>query len=185
MRWVPFAIAAVLAAVLDTSNLMDLFTLRGLGSLTPSLTAIVAVFVALFAPKTIALWAAWCLGLLADLCPPNETVVIGPYTLGYVFGAYAVVQVRTLVFRRRVLTVAVLTVVCLVAVGVVSVGLGTLRSWYPGAPAPWADFRPLPELGRSLGIAVYSGLFALPVGWLLMRTQPLWGFQHAGDRRRF
>lgn len=184
MRWLPFAFAAVLAAALDSSDLMGLFTLRGLGSLTPSLSAVLAVFVALFAPRTVALWAAWCLGLLADICPPHEAVTIGPFALGYVFGAYAVIQVRTLVFRRRILTMAVLTVISLVAVGVVSVGIGTLRSWYPGAPAAWADYRPLSELGRSVGIAIYSGLFAVPAGWLLMRTQPLWGFQHATDRRR-
>ena len=40
----------------------------------------------------------------------------------------------------------------------------------------------LKALLRGVGVAVYSLLLAIPVGWLLVRTIPWWGFQATAHR---
>lgn len=186
MRWTVFFVFAVGAVVLETSDLtFRVLMLDRLGDLYPSFTGILVVFVALFAPRTPALWAAWLAGVLLDLAVARgEIILVGPHALGFVFGTYLVLQVRTMVFRQRILTAALLTVLCLVASGVVEVAILTLRMWLAAPDGPSAAVHPMMELGRRVGIAAYSGLLAVPVCWLLMQTAPLWGFEHAIERRR-
>jgi UDP-N-acetylglucosamine diphosphorylase/glucosamine-1-phosphate N-acetyltransferase len=178
MRWVVLAIFGVSAVAFETSDMVTrVFMLHELGRLYPSPTGVLVVFVALFAPRLTALWAAWGLGLLLDLAIPREQgLLVGPQALGLVFGTYFVLQVRNMVFRQRALTVAVLTLLCLVAAGLVDVGVLTIRSWFATTGSPSDHFRPLWALGQRGGIAVYSALLALPLGWLLVRTLPIWGF---------
>ncbi len=181
MKWIVFVIVAIFAVAIETSPIRNLVTLHALGDLYPSLVSVLLVFVALFAPRTTALWAAWGLGLFMDLALPRASgLLIGPLALGYCFGTFLVLQVRTMVFRRRLLTLAVLTMMFCAASAIVEVALPTIRSWFGSA----VEFQPFVELLRRFGMAVYSGLLAIPVGWILMQTLRLWGFQHATDRRR-
>ena len=138
MRWVTFAIVAYVAIALE-KGLMDTLAFHGFGSIRPSLIAVLLVFIALNGPKQAVLWAALILGVLMDLCVPLEDAtgrvrfLIGPYALGYVFAAYMVLQLRPMVFRRRVLTQSVLAALAVLAAGVIAVAIFTVRSWYPEA----------------------------------------------------
>ena len=91
MRWVVFAVLAVVGLIFDT-GLSDVMRIEKLGHIRPSLCAVVAVFVALSAPRTAALWACFVLGLLLDLSHPltvaenRVAYLIGPSALGYLFG---------------------------------------------------------------------------------------------------
>jgi rod shape-determining protein MreD len=183
VRWPIFAVFAFAALVLQLSarNALTLYSLWGI---SPDVVAALVVFVALFAPRTGALWAAWGLGLLVDLSPQDHAggyYVVGPHALGYTAGAYLVLQLRTMVFRRRALTVGFLTSLALVAASLVAVMLLSIRSFYAGDGA--MGYGPMSDLGQRCMIAMYSGLVAVPLGWLLGYTMPLWGFQPAAGRR--
>jgi rod shape-determining protein MreD len=191
VRWIVFAVAALVGLVFDT-GLSEVLRIEKLGHVRPSLCVVVAVFVALSAPRTAALWACLVLGLLLDLAQPltvaeNRVVyLIGPHALGYLVGGWLVVSGRAMVFRRRPLTIGVMTVLCLLAVQLVAVSLYALRAqpWYPGQPLFWTDTTTIAELGVRLLAVIYSGLLAIPVGWLLVQTIGLWGFPAAPHRQQ-
>lgn len=183
MRWPVFAFFAFVCVVAQLS-LRNVLTLESLGFVTPDIVACLAVFVALFAHRTSALWACWGLGLAMDLAPQltrDGGHVIGPNALGYVFGGYMVLQLRTMVFRRRAVTLGFLTFVFVLAASVVAVALLTVRGWY-AADNPMTSGA-LEEFMRRSGIALYSGIIAIPLGWLLGGTIRLWGFQSGMSRR--
>jgi len=189
VRWIVFAVAALIGVVFDT-GLSEILRIEKLGHVRPSLCAVVAVFVALSAPRTAALWACLVLGFLLDLAHPitvaeNRVVyLVGPHALGYLVGGWLVVSGRAMVFRRRPLTIGVMTVLCLLAAQLVAVGLYVLRSrpWYPGGPIFWTETSAWADLGVRLLAVVYSGLLAIPVGWLLVQTIGLWGFPASPHR---
>jgi len=181
MRWPVFAIFAFIVMVLQLS-LRNVLTLQSLRQISPDLVACLAVFIALFAHRGAALWACWFLGLMMDLAPTDGDpgyFLIGPHALGYVFGGFLVLQLRTMVFRRRAVTLAFLTLVFLVAASVVTVFMLSMRSWYPGGDGFFA----LSEFWRRLLIAGYSAALAIPLGALLNSTMALWGFQSNAARR--
>lgn len=183
MRWSVFAAFAFILIVVQVS-VRNVFTLEQLRGLSPDLVACLVVFVALFAHRSSVLWACWILGMLMDLAPSDrglEYHLLGPHALGYVAGGYLILQLRTMVFRRRMITMAFLTFTCLVATALVAVSILVLRSGlYSEAVLPTGAFR---ELLFRFGIAIYSALLAMPVGWLLNATMPLWGFQSLSHRR--
>lgn len=190
MRWGVFIIFALIGIAID-GGLLDVLRIESLWDVRPSFCAVLAVFVALSAPRLAALWGCFVLGLLLDLSTPytadgNRIVwLVGPYALGLLAGGWLVVRGRTMVFRRRALTIGVMTVGCLLVAQAVIVVLLVLRSrgWYPGGPVHWTDFSLGIEVLRRILVALYSGLFGVPAGWLLIRTLPLWGFQTSGHRR--
>ncbi len=187
MNWVVFAVTALVALVVDQTPLLDGLALDrdGAGRIKPVLCATVAVFIALAAPRALALWACLLLGLLMDLSTPvalpghpvGIVYLIGPQALGYAAGAWLVLNGRAMLFRQKPLTVGVMTFAFLVLAGVVAVVVYQVRSWYPGPQIIWTDAGPWSELGRRLLSAIYTGLFAIPVGWLLVRSTPIWGFE--------
>ncbi len=62
MRWAVFGLFAFLTLAVDTS----LADVVAIGGLRPSSCALLAVFIALSAPRLPALWACFILGLLLD-----------------------------------------------------------------------------------------------------------------------
>ena len=185
MRWVVFLVAAVITTVLDVS-FIDGLAPDAARVIRPSLTVVLAVFLALSAPRMTALWACFCLGLLLDLSWPvtdNENrllYLVGPYTLGYVAGAWLTVRSRPVLFRQRALTIGVVATGFVLVVHAVAVTLYLLRSLHPSGGVIWTDG----SIGRAIGAAllatVYTGLMAIPAGWLLVKSAPLWGFQSTG-----
>ena len=181
MRWQIYAVFAIAAVVLDTS-LLQVLTIRTVGDIRPVASIVVVTFVAMFAPRATALWAAWALGVLVDLCTDlpvrggSVAYLIGPHALGYVFAVYLILQVRAMVFRRRVMTLGMMTIVSAFAASLAVIAIYSVRRWYPEAPLEWTQYGPTGELLRRLGIALYSGLLAIPLGWILLGTAGMWGF---------
>ncbi len=182
MRWPVFLVFALLALVLDRS-LIGALEFNGVQPLS---VATVAVFVALMAPKMTALWACWMLGLMVDLGSPmasdGAVHIIGPHALGFAFGGYLVVLIRSMVFRRRALTIGVMTVACMLAVSLIVVVVLVIRSWFEATTGAWPMDSATRALGHRFFVALYSGIIALPIGWMLVRTMPLWGFQSKTSR---
>jgi hypothetical protein len=151
------------------------------GGIWPSATACLAVFVSLFGSRIAVLWACFALGLLLDLCSSEPAggesiTVIGPHALGFVAGSILVLQLRTMVFRRRAMTLGFLTLLFALAVDVVAILIFVIRGWFPDLAVTWAQTSAGSELLRRLLMAIYSGIVAIPLGWLLLQTLPLWAF---------
>ncbi|MCI0631045.1 MAG: hypothetical protein L0Y44_10385 [Phycisphaerales bacterium] len=183
MKWSVFALFAFAFIVLQLS-MRSVLTVQSAGSIAPDLIAALAAFITVFAHRVSALWACWLLGLAMDLSPGQQSAnfhLLGPQALGYLFGGYVVLQLRTMVFRQRALTLGFLTFVCALSAGVVSMAILAVRSWYPGEPSLTSGA--ITEMAQRLGGAVYSGVAGIAVGWLLSFTIPLWGF-HSGMWRR-
>lgn len=184
MRWVVFLIAAVICVVLDVSFL-DGLAPDAARLIRPSLTAVLAVFLALSAPRMTALWACFLLGLLLDLSSPvthegRVLYLVGPFTLGYVAAAWLTIRTRPVLFRQRALTIGVAATVFVVVVHVVVVLLYAVRSLHPGGGVSWTDASIARTFGVRLLAAAYTGLVAVPAGWLLVKSVPLWGFHSTG-----
>lgn len=184
MRWTVFLVAACLFVAMDNSLLHSLQIGRPpSAALWPSSAACLAVFICLFAPRATALWACWTLGLLVDLTGPFPTAsgstirLIGPAALGYTVGALLVLRFRTTVFRRRALSIGVLTCAFLLAVNLVQLAVMAIQSSYAGGPMHGTLPPASGELIRRSLSALYSGVIAVPIGWLLLMSMPLWGFQ--------
>jgi rod shape-determining protein MreD len=183
MRWPVFAMFAFGALVVQLS-VRSVLTLNSAGGISPDLVACLLVFVALFAHRTSVMWACWMMGLLIDLAPPEQDLsyrIIGQHALGYVFGGYVILTLRTMVFRQRALTLGFLTFVMLLAASIVGVAMLALRSQlYNDALLPGGALR---ELWQRILIALYSGVIGMPVGWALLNSLSLWGFQTGSQRR--
>ncbi|MFO0873224.1 MAG: hypothetical protein U0575_04545 [Phycisphaerales bacterium] len=184
MRWGVFLVVALVAAACDTS----LTALLSIGTIVPQLMPLVAVFVALAAPRTTVLWACLFMGLVVDLCSPafdaqlRPLHLAGPHALGYLFAANLVLPLRTMVLKRNPLTLGALTAIFSMAASLVVVALWSVRTWYPDPPVVFGGDSALTELGRAGLRALYSGAIAVPIGWFLVRTAPLWGFSPSGQR---
>jgi hypothetical protein len=88
-----------------------------------------------------------------------------------------------MVFRQRAVTIGALSFAATLAMAIVMIAIYMIRSWYgENVTYPVADSLAW-ELFRHLGIALYTGLIAIPLGWLLLATYPLWGFQAYHSRR--
>ena len=190
MRWPVFFVFAAVCIVLEVS-VRNSLALRSLGNIAPSFAAVLVVYVALFASRRSALWAAWIMGLLVDLMTdlPHGShgvfqagPLIGPHALGYTFGAFILLQIRPMLFRTSAITIALMTVVSMVAAGVVVVFVYVVHGWYPGEQLHWSQLGPVGEMVRRLGVAVYSGLVALVLARGLVWTMPIWAFRASARR---
>ena len=101
-----------------------------LGGVVPSFLLVLAVFVALSATATAALGGAIVLGVIADALssPYPGFTPLGPLAAGYFVGVYAVLQVRGMLFRNSVLTLAVMTLLAGLFAELVAVVLVSLLS---------------------------------------------------------
>ena len=178
MRWPAFIIALAVTLTLDQAFLQVL----AIGPVFPGCTATLVVFVALFAPRSTSMWAAFIAGLMIDLAQPaimngNEPYhVIGPSTLGYVLGTYLVLLIRPMIFRRNPLSLGMLCFPFLLAVGVIYIAMWSIRGFYPDTGVPWGQSAVTREFARILGQAVYSAILAIPLGWILLASWPAWKF---------
>lgn len=181
MNWLIFALASYLFLVLQTS----LGSLLTIDHASPDFMLILLVFVGLCAPSRVLAWTALIIGLLVDLQPgPLAVPIIGPAVLGYLAGAYVLVQLRGLVFRESVITFAALVLIVGIAVQLVMVAIYTLRGF------PWPLAEPVPgwvatdQLVQRFFVLIYSMVLAVPLGWLLLRTSSLWSFPGKARQQR-
>jgi hypothetical protein len=182
MNWLVFAIFAYIVLALDL-GLRILLAIPDAAGTGPSLTIILAVFIALWAPNLAGYWALLILGLLTDLIGPWK--VVGPGALGFAAAGFLVVQLRPMVVRESLLTLAILVFAAGLFAHLVITALILLRGlpFVAGLDPGWSA---ADQLLRGFFEVVYSALMAVPVGWLLGRLRPLWAFQIApGGTRRF
>ncbi|HMN95912.1 MAG TPA: hypothetical protein PKC43_09980 [Phycisphaerales bacterium] len=184
MRWSVFLVAALLVTALDGS-LMGLFSV---GGTAPSLAPLLVVFVAMHAPRPTAMWAGMLVGLLADLSTPlvdgtlRPIHLIGPAALGYLFAVNLVLPLRSMVLRRNPLTLVVLVALASFGCGLVITAIWTARSLLGESIDPFGGRSAAGELALVSLRGALSGAAALPMGWLLMKSAPIWGFQSGGSR---
>lgn len=179
MNWLTFTILAYLACALQ----IVLKPVWMIGDSEPMLALILLVFIALQAPAIHVAWAAIVLGLLADSLPfQHEDGLIGPWALGFLVAGYAMVQLRNLLFRDSMFTIAIMTLVA----GVFALLFATALQLLRGVPALNNEmvegFSAANRLYYGFGTLLYTAAVAIPVGFLLLRSKPIWGFSHRGMR---
>jgi hypothetical protein len=81
-----------------------------------------------------------------------------------------------MVFSRNPLTFGLLTFLFLLAVTIVYLAIWRVRGFYADTLPVWGTESAVTQFSRLLVWALYSGAIAIPVGWLLVRTTPIWGF---------
>jgi len=156
-------------------------------SSAPSLTLVLVTFVAMWAPKIHALYAALiagiCLDLLGTHVAPGGTSavsVVGPGALGAVLGALTVLTMRAMVERSNLFALPTLAVVQAALTGLVIVFCFSVRSVYD----PSISFDAVPELlSRGLS-ALATGIAAIPLSLVLRPSGRLFGFSAHHHTRR-
>ncbi|HRP62928.1 MAG TPA: hypothetical protein PK400_06530 [Phycisphaerales bacterium] len=189
MRWTIFIIFAFIMLALD-GGFMGVFTLPAVAGIGPNIVICLLVYICMFATRLAAMFAALTLGVMMDLMHPlsqgdvaPSVYVIGPHALGYVFAGLLLLQLRTMVFRQRAITIGALSFAATFAAGLVIIMVFVIRSWYGEPTEYFMHGSPARELMRQLGIGVYTALLGVPLGWVLLLTTPLWGFQPGHHRR--
>jgi len=158
-----------------------------LGGATPSAVAVLATFAILLASRDTAWFAGVVAGLAVDLSSPlpwdgRMVVVLGPWAIGFAFGAQLLLTIRGSLVRRNPLTIAVACFVMLMAATVVWCAVWSLRAWLPASVPPWGGESVMRAMAERSRWALWSGVVALPLGWLLLRTVPIWSFPGVAGR---
>lgn len=187
MNWLLFAILTY-ACLLMQVGLTTLLGIPDAQGVSPDFMLILAVYVGMQAPGRHVGWAMLTVGICANLLP--QTVVegattvgplLGPVALGYLAGAFAVLQLRTLVFRESVISLAIMVFVVGIFIQLVIVALYTARGlpFLLGDPIPhWSASD---ELFERFKVLLYSAIVAVPVGIVLLRLNPAMNF-NTGQR---
>ncbi len=189
MNWPLFAILCWLFAALE-AGLAPLLSIGGKLPGSPHLLMVLAAFVSLCVPRALeAVLAACVAGLLADLLaePVPGTPLLGPMALGCA-AACAMVQL----FRKKGLAPSVLSLVLVTfAAGVVANAVAVALLRLRGVNLPLLGADPVPGMSvprecfnRFVSVLCSTAL-ALPVGFLLMLSLPLWGMSSKQTERRF
>lgn len=151
-------------------------------TIAPSFIIPFLVFVAMSAPVVPTLWVALLMGLAVDIRSPRDggtLLVVGPYAIGYMAGAYLVVTMRGLMFRRNPLSVMFLSLLASLLAELIVVAFFSIRGMYSAT-----DFSAGRELVHRLLSSVYT---ALTTAWVLalvfLPMTNLFGFQEQHARR--
>lgn len=164
--WMVIWAYLALAAQVGLGPLLEIKT--RFGFVQPQFILILAVVVGLSSTMSTT-YLAWALfGLALDLIHSyvhaggGSFVVIGPYAIGYLCGAYVLAQIRSMIVRQHPLAIPFTALIVGVAIHLVVVGVFTVRQWYD----PRADFSPLNALLGSLLVLLYtSGVALLGIPW--------------------
>ncbi|QQE11240.1 hypothetical protein JD969_17350 [Planctomycetota bacterium] len=178
MNWVIFAIIAYLFLAMQV-GLRTLIALpESFGGMAPSLLLILGVYICLTARSHIALWAMLALGLTTDLITtlnPDSTI-IGPAAIGYLLAGFTILQMRGLVFKESVFTLALLTF----AAGVFA--CITITAFYKLRTIPWLagdasdNWDTANQLYRYFMMVLYTTALAFPLGFILYKITPIFRF---------
>jgi len=176
MNWIAFAVAAwiALGAELGLKPALAL----GASSVAPSFALILLAFVAMWAPPVAVYTAALIVGAALDMTHPpvlaggaSSVVVIGPYALGCLAGAYAAVTSRGLLIKQNPLAFAFVAFVLALVTHAVAVTLLRIRASYDDVLVTFSH-----EVGVRLLSSVYTAALALLAGPLLRLFIPVFGF---------
>jgi hypothetical protein len=176
MNWIAFAVAAWLAlgAELGLKPALAL----GQSNIAPSFAMILLAYIAMWAPPSVVYPAALIIGAVLDLTHPpvvmggmTSVVVIGPYALGCLTGAYAAVTARGVLIKQNPLAFAFITLVLTLVAHAVVVTLLRVRASYDELMVGFTH-----EVGVRLWSALYTAALALLLGPLLRLLIPIFGF---------
>ncbi|MFK7960646.1 MAG: hypothetical protein AB8G96_08965 [Phycisphaerales bacterium] len=184
MNWTLLAVALFLSFAADVSVAHVL----SFKDVSPSFSLVLVVFLSLHAPRNAVPWIGWGAGILMDLLSPiphgpmGVGPLIGPHALGWCFGSYLVMLVRTMLFKRQIHTVGAMTLMFAAAASLLAVFMLALHSMYEPVAVGWAEGGAIRELLRRLGGGLYSALIALVLGPVLTLTLPVWSFRQSMPR---
>lgn len=182
MRWPVVAIMAYVVIGMEVA-VKPALAVRPSGLLfAPTFIVPFLTFIALAGPTVPVLWVALAMGAVVDLYTDREAgnlVVLGPYALGYMAGAYLVLVMRGLMFRRSPLSMIFLSILATAIAELVVVFFFTVRALYPG-PTTWSAGTEL--LSRMFG-AGYTALSAGVLSLILFPLTHMFGFQDIHSRR--
>ena len=177
MNWLIFAILTYVFLLMQV-GLTALLGIPDAQGVTPDFLLIFAVYIGMQAPGRYVGWAMLAIGLCANLLPGPvaDGPILGPEALGYLAGAFAVLQLRTLVFRESMISLASMVFVVGVFIQLVIVALYTARGlpFLLGQPIPhWSASD---ELFERFQVLLYSAIAAVPIGMVLLRLNPVMNF---------
>ncbi len=185
MNWLAFSIVAYLCLLMQV-GLTPLLGIPDPMGVTPNFLLIYAVYIGMNAPPRMVGWSMLIVGLLENLLPGPLPAgpILGPETLGYLFGAFAVLQLRGLVFRESVISLAMLVLFVGIFIELVIVALYSARGlpFLLGQPIPHWD--PSDQLFERFWVLLYSVVVSLPLGGLLIKLSPVFRFSPAQRSER-
>jgi rod shape-determining protein MreD len=171
MRWLTFLICAVVVLTLEVT-LAPLLQWHGA---RPQWLLMLAVFFALNGRSVDVLIGAWILGLLYELHTLPE--YLGLFSLGFSLVALVVYGMREFLFREHPLTHFLVTFAACLAIQVV-VDVHRMITFGNATGTLW-------EMGReALLTGLVTGLFAVPVHYVLLRMHRTLGILPIRTRRR-
>ncbi len=171
MNWLVFALAAYGMLVLEAGFSSVVF----IGDI--SFLLILLVYVGLMAPAPAAVWSSLVIGLMMDLRPGmTEHIIAGPYALGAMTGMYALLQLRGLVFRQSVFTITVMVFAVGIFLQIIVVTLYAMRGTAFITNEPVPDFNAADQLAHRFVDLIYTAIAAVPVGFVLLRSSPIFSF---------
>jgi len=97
MRWLTYFILAYVAVGVQSGSAHAL----AIGSALPNFALLAVIFIALNAPRDIALTAAFFIGLFQDICTGTP---VGLYAFSYGIVAMFVISTQQIVYREHVIT---------------------------------------------------------------------------------
>ena len=176
MNWLIFILAAFLCYALE-AGLRTMLAVPGAQGVSPSFLLILAVYIGMLAPSRTVMWAFLACGLLTDLLGyyTTDATILGPGALGFVLGGLAVLPFRGLGFRESVITLGVLSFATGVFAHLAMLAILKLRGlgFLLGEPISLSADAALVQGFLHL---LYTAVAAIPVGFILLRTTPLWSF---------
>ncbi|MDP9173387.1 MAG: rod shape-determining protein MreD [Planctomycetota bacterium] len=172
MRWISFFILAYVVLGLQT-GISAAMQWRGSG---PNLVLLAVVFIAINAPRDVALLGSFILGAMQDLCTQGT---MGLYALSYGLVAMFVVTAQQAVYREHPLTHFSMTLIA----GLMTAGVLYIHDWLrpPGAARVTDAGQHLAAVRYPLlpmiYTAVYTALLGVVVLGLLQRSKRVFQFQ--------
>jgi hypothetical protein len=166
MRWWLFLIAFAVTMSLDAGLMPAL----AVGRTVPQLWPVLLAFVAMYASRESALGAAACIGVWLDA------------THACMAGAWAVLEARSWLYRRNVLTLAFATVACAAFSSLAFIAIAGIRAAYADPSPLWGAGSGAGAVGADLLAALLSAAVGLVPARALQASVPYWSFAMAGPR---
>lgn len=191
MRWPTLAFFAYILLGLE-QGLAVAMAQPGHYSAAPGLLLILAVFIGLSAPASMALWSSLALGILYDLAHPvmiseahgvttaiADAVIVGPGAIAFLIATLVLLKARGLVYRGSLWSILIFTFVAGIFVHLAIVLIFAMRGlsflFFPGEQIigwSWSG-----ELVNRFISLICTTTLAFPIGWVLLRSFALFGFE--------
>lgn len=187
MRWPTLAFFAYILLGLE-QGLAVAMAQPGHYSAAPGLLLILAVFIGLSAPASMALWSALALGILYDLAHPimikelhgvTDAVIVGPGAIAFLIATLVLLKSRGLVYRGSLWSILIFTFIAGIFVHLSIVLIFAMRGLsflvLPGEHIigwNWSG-----ELVNRFISLICTTTLAFPIGWVLLRSFALFGFE--------